>query len=309
MAAKHYSEARIVKRSGLKPRPIQAMMAPEARAIAITESNLTGLLRLLAAADSSMLEPLLEQLARMDESDLQRVADRAANAPPPVQFALVQARMRRRYIERHADWLRAVRRPCPDLEAALIALGEAAGARGVIDVSGRLDAWAREVGDRLSGDRAFDTGLTALAEVLAGRHKLRGNDADYGNPKNSYLQCVLDTGLGIPISLCVVALLVARRLELPVSGIGAPGHFLGFYGDAELGLGTYFDGFHGFRRMTFSQVTSLIGRFVEQIHPSMLKPVEEREILARWLNNLIAAWSEGGEQEHARNLLLWAEAL
>lgn len=285
----------------------QTMIGAGGFIIALSDANLAGLLRLLQSGDDETRAPLIEQLALMDSADLRRVADRASQLSGAVRGAVEDAVLRRRYRAIHADWKAALR--SRDLEGALIALGQAGGARGVIDVAGRLDALARAVGDRLSGDRAFDTGLTALSEVLHGRYGLRGNVEDYGNPDNSYLQCVLESGLGVPISLCTIALLVGRRLDLPVSGIGAPGHFLGFYGEAELNLGTYFDAFNGFRRLTMSQVKALVGRYVEYVQPEMLYPVTEQEILARWLANLLAAWSERGGNEHARNLREWAADL
>jgi regulator of sirC expression with transglutaminase-like and TPR domain len=68
--------------------------------------------------------------------------------------------------------------------------------------------------------------ISALNYVLFGELGLRGNRDDYYDPRNSFLNDVLDRGLGIPISLSVVYLEVARRVGFPVAGIGMPGHFL-----------------------------------------------------------------------------------
>ena len=68
--------------------------------------------------------------------------------------------------------------------------------------------------------------ISALNYVLFGELGLRGNRDDYYDPRNSFLNDVLDRGLGIPISLSVVYLEVARRIGFPVAGIGMPGHFL-----------------------------------------------------------------------------------
>jgi regulator of sirC expression with transglutaminase-like and TPR domain len=65
-----------------------------------------------------------------------------------------------------------------------------------------------------------------LRRVLYGDLALRGNAEDYYNPDNSFLNRVLDTGLGIPISLAVVMLEVGRRAGVHLVGINAPSHFL-----------------------------------------------------------------------------------
>ncbi len=273
--------------------------------IGLTDPNLDGLVRLLDGADDGLADTLVDKLVRMSREDLVRVQSRAA-VNETLRDAVAKADVRRRYVTGDAAWVVAVKRPQPDLEEAMLALGAASGLPGAIDVSGRLDALAREAGDRLSGDRAFDMGLTALADVF-NAHGLRGNEADYGNPRNSYLHCVLDTGLGIPISLCSVAILVGQRLGLPVHGVGAPAHFLGFYGDADLGVGTFFDPYRGFQRMSRSTARLLIERLVGEFDPRLLNAVDDRQILQRTLNNLHGAW--GKDSEHARNLSRWARVL
>ncbi len=274
----------------------------EGDVIPLDAANLRGLLRLLDD-EQPVSQSLIDQIANMPDEQLQTLQSQMSNCTPGQRAAFEAALTRRGYTRHAAEWLAATARPRPALEHALIALGRAGGANE-IDVSRRLDELAADVGSTLSGDRAFDNGMEALARVLT-RAGLRGNQADYSNPGNSYLQSVLETGLGIPISLCCVAILVGQRLELPVCGIGAPGHFLGYYGDAELGLGSYFDPFSGFRRLSSAQVRSTLKPFTAVFHPSMLQPADERAILIRTLNNLQAAWQARGNLEHVRNLQAW----
>src|SRR5262249_62231886 len=68
--------------------------------------------------------------------------------------------------------------------------------------------------------------LRSLNSFLFDELGFSGNDQDYYDPRNSYLNDVLDRRLGNPISLAVVQMELARRLELPLQGVSFPGHFL-----------------------------------------------------------------------------------
>ena len=88
----------------------------------------------------------------------------------------------------------------------------------------RLDALAEAAGRALSGDT--EAGLERLNDCLFREQGFRGNSDDYYDPRNSYLNEVLDRKLGIPITLSIVYLEVGWRLGLPLSGVSFPGHFL-----------------------------------------------------------------------------------
>jgi regulator of sirC expression with transglutaminase-like and TPR domain len=120
---------------------------------------------------------------------------------------------------------------------------------------------------------------------------------------------VLERKLGIPISLSCVALLVAQRLDLPVCGIGAPGHFLCFYGEPSIPSGTFFDPFNGFRNYSRAQVEEMVRALGNKPEPTMFAPVNEREIVARSLRNLIAYHRTHNELEQATRLLSWLDVL
>jgi regulator of sirC expression with transglutaminase-like and TPR domain len=127
----------------------------------------------------------------------------------------------------------------------------------------------------------------ALAEYLFEVLPFRGNRQDYADPRNSYLNEVLERRLGIPISLSVIFVEVARQLDIPAYGIGLPGHFIAGVQGQE--AAAYFDPFHAGRRISVAdcaQLVSLSTGYQGSFQPDWLKPVSERETLTRMLNNL-----------------------
>ncbi len=169
-----------------------------------------------------------------------------------------------------------VRAPDPDVPLAEAALLIAAHDHPV-DVAeqlGVLDELARDAPDAPE----------ALARHLFVDLGFAGNAADYGDPRNSYLDEVLRRRLGIPITLSVVMLEVGRRRGLALAGVGMPGHFL-----VVDGIGAYYDPFHGGVRLDEAGCRWLF----ETTHgaapflPEYLQPVGSRAILARMLANLI----------------------
>lgn len=149
---------------------------------------------------------------------------------------------------------------------------------------------------------------TAQAEQLAGflfgELGFRGDDAGYGNPRNSYLNEVLDRRVGLPIALSVIYIDVAHRLGLPAYGIGLPGHFIvGIHGhDAELWL----DPFHGGRRLDLADCAQLIHLAVGYEGPldaSWFAPMPPRDILARMLNNLRSSYVRAAAWNHAASVI------
>ncbi|MDE2780490.1 MAG: transglutaminase-like domain-containing protein [Chloroflexota bacterium] len=112
-----------------------------------------------------------------------------------------------------------------------------------------------------------------------------GNAEDYYNPQNSLLNRVIDTRVGIPITLSVLYLGVAARLGLNCNGVGMPGHFLVKIQDLDL----YMDPFHRGQLLSAGDcrrlAEQLFGQRV-QWDESFLAPTTSRQILERMLNNL-----------------------
>src|SRR5580700_6187370 len=108
----------------------------------------------------------------------------------------------------------------------------------------RVDEFARRAEARIAevGDAAQT--IAAINYVLFEEAELRGNRDDYYDPRNSYLNEVLDRRLGIPITLAVIYMEVGRRLGFPLFGVGMPGHFLLKHYDID-GKETLIDCFNG----------------------------------------------------------------
>lgn len=152
-----------------------------------------------------------------------------------------------------------------------------------------LDRLAAELAARLPATREGADFVRAANQYLFDELGFHGNERDYHNPRNSCLNFVLDLRTGIPISLSVVYVEVARRLGRPVVGIGLPGHFIAEYDDGR--YATYIDPFHSGKLLTAEDCRRLARKITRaEAEPSALAPVGTRYILVRMLNNLRAAY-------------------
>lgn len=164
----------------------------------------------------------------------------------------------------------------------------------------RLDLLAEKVRDRLASEAAPVLVLQELCRVLFQEEGFRGNSAAYYDPRNSFLNDVLDRRLGIPITLGIVVLETGWRLGLDLEGINFPGHFLvAFRGEAVRLLVDPFDG----GRILFEDETqALLDRVyggMVRLKPSFLHPAGRREILVRILMNLKSIYLNARDDRRA----------
>jgi|YNPBryantNP2012_1023418.scaffolds.fasta_scaffold17355_2 regulator of sirC expression with transglutaminase-like and TPR domain len=151
---------------------------------------------------------------------------------------------------------------------------------------GVLDALAEEVAALRPG-LAATLRYRAMREVLVRRRGLTGNREHYYDPRNCYLNFVLDTNRGIPITLSTVWIEIGRRLKWPVAGVALPGHFIVRFDDPEQFV--LADPFHDGRSLSIGDCRRIVyERFGDDLpfRRSYLRPVSNRGILARLLRNL-----------------------
>lgn len=177
-----------------------------------------------------------------------------------------------------------------------------------------LDMIAQEIRDRLPSEPYPLKILQTINHHLYEDLKFVGNTADYYDPRNSFLNDVLDRRTGIPITLSVVYLAVAERIDFPMVGIGMPGHFLirPVQEDMEIFVDPFHQGEILFPQDCRDRLTQLYGQPIE-MQPQFLAAVTTRQLLARMLTNLKGVYLNQGKLHQAlaaieRILLLFPDA-
>jgi regulator of sirC expression with transglutaminase-like and TPR domain len=176
----------------------------------------------------------------------------------------------------------------------------------------RLGQDARRALERPLGRAEMTPGSGPIEQVLQlvyGQAGFRGNAGDYYDPRNSYLNHVLDRRLGIPITLAVVMLEVCWRAGLEAQGVSFPGHFLirspldatpGPPGRVLL-----VDPFEG-RLLGRDELRALNARVTgtaQDPDPRLLAPASKRQILVRMLNNLRIIFAKRQDQDQLRTVI------
>jgi len=137
-------------------------------------------------------------------------------------------------------------------------------------------------------DIADDVTIGALNEVLFEEEGFRGNAEDYYDPRNSFINDVLDRKLGIPITLALLYMEVARRVGFPLFGIGMPGHFLLKHYDAQ-GRQLVLDPFHQGQLLSPADCQERLDQIYGggmRFASEMLGAITRRQLLVRMLSNL-----------------------
>jgi len=171
-----------------------------------------------------------------------------------------------------------------------------------LDVMGEL-ARIRLEAERHCGPAPADRMLPIL-RLLYSELGFHGNVADYYDPRNSFLNEVIDRRTGNPISLAIVLLAVCRRAGVAAFGISFPGHFLVGVRrrDGTLGVVDPFDG-RMVRRAELRALYESATGDPGDIDERWLVPAAPRQILVRMLNNLRAIYEVRGDQRRLRFVL------
>lgn len=140
--------------------------------------------------------------------------------------------------------------------------------------------------------------LAHLHDELFERQEFRGNVDDYFNPRNSFVPAVLDTGLGIPISLSLIYKVVATRLGLRVEGVNAPGHFMVLVATTgrPMLVDPFFRGQMLSREEAFARMDDAVGRRLPRTE-SYLRPATHKQWIGRMLQNLVGVYSAQDEPD------------
>jgi regulator of sirC expression with transglutaminase-like and TPR domain len=260
---------------------------------ALREPDRIALAKLLADEDPRTVQLLQDTLAARGEEGIRLLESIARDGEPAAQHNATQIL---RVLRETVAW-EGLARFCAtcgshfDIEVAswLVArtrypdFDEAA-------YRARVDQMARELRERLTGRETPRATIEVCNHYLFRTLGFRGNRQDYYDPDNSYLNRVLDRRVGIPISLSVLYLLLARRLRLPLVGINMPAHFLLKWHSTTTSF--YFDPFHEGELFDEADCRELCKRLGVVFNPVFLTPTTPQIILLRMCNNLQAIYAD-----------------
>ena len=179
----------------------------------------------------------------------------------------------------------------------------------------QLDEWAQQVQGLLPEERYPLRVIQGINQVLYDDLGFVGNEENYYDPRNSFLNEVMERRTGIPITLALVYLEVARRIEFPMVGIGMPGHFLirPEFKDA----GIFVDAFHRGEVLFPEDCQQRLQEIFAQpvtLEDQFLEAVSKKAFLARMLTNLKLIYINQPDLERAlavieRLLLVFPDAI
>ena len=164
------------------------------------------------------------------------------------------------------------------------------------DCLSQLDALGQAVELRMGDEKNPYRIIAALNTVLFKELGFQGNRSEYYDPKNSFLNDVITRKKGIPISLSVIYMEVARRVGVSLAGVGLPGHFLVKYEDdaVEILIDVFNGGEIRFRE-DLERMLQQLYRGQVSYQAGFVAALGKRDILRRMLNNLKWIYLERGE--------------
>lgn len=199
----------------------------------------------------------------------------------------------------HRSFVEAVRCPEGEIDLGRAALAIAQGEYPELKIEpylARIDRLAAAAQARSGGDPDPIRLLASINYVLFIQEGFCGSRWDYYDPKNSFINDVIERKRGIPISLSVLYMEVARRIGLDLEGVGFPGHFLVKYagGEGEIVI----DPFDKGEVRSDEELQELLDRIYcgkTALRPEHLAPSPKRQIIKRMLNNLKAIYLYCGD--------------
>jgi len=246
--------------------------------------------------------PVLEQSWEQDYYGL-LFQDRVENLIHDIQFETVKAQL--------TAWLQS---PDKDLlsGAIIIARYQYPGLDETL-LQERIQAIRRDIWLELNDHQTAFEQVKIFNRIFFGMHRFRGDGQNYHTPSNSYINNVLESKKGNPLSLCVIYSIIAQSLDLPIYGVNLPNHFVLAYMDSKhTSIGIQQEDNYGvlFYINAFAKGSIFdaneIKTFLKGIHlnpeRSYFEPCSNSAILKRMLTNLIYAFQQAGAAQKVNEL-------
>ena len=247
--------------------------------------------------------PVLEQSWEQDYYGL-LFQDRIENLIHDIQFESVKAQLKM--------WLQA---PDKDLlsGAIIIAKYQYPGLDAAL-LHERIQAIRRDIWLELNDHQTAFEQVKIFNRIFFGMHRFRGESQNYHTPANSYINTVLESRKGNPLSLCLIYSVIAQSLDLPIYGVNLPNHFVLAYMDSkhsafglkkeddDYGVLFYINAFSKGSIFDAAEIKAFIQGIHLQPDRSFFEPCSNSAILKRMLSNLIHAFQQVGSAQKVAEL-------
>jgi regulator of sirC expression with transglutaminase-like and TPR domain len=275
----------------------------------IPEGQIRALIRLLSDEDDRIVRTISGKLITIGPAAVPLLQEAEIEQPEMAdRIASVLEEIRWGKLEEELVELAALPDKAMSLEAGAFLIARHAYA--ALDVSRyqeRLDTMAQEVRARIGLRASGEETVNALNRYVFAEQGFKGNTKNYYEVENSYLNCVIDRRVGIPISLSVVYLLIGQRLGLPLFGIGMPGHFLVKYESDRYKI--FIDCFNGGALLTEKNCARFLTEAGYGFDDKYLQPSPVRAILSRMVKNLLSIYAKLDEPVKTSRLTRFMEVL
>jgi len=264
-----------------------------------SEKQINALIHLLSDQDSQIAQTIHDQLVNVGQpalSLLQRAHDEPAETPVGERIGSVITDIKLIEVEHSFNALMTPSTEPIDLETGAFLIAKTAYPDLDVQASQhQIENMVAVLKPRLEKDIPPRQAVHSISEFLFHELGFKGNTRDYYDPANSFLHQVLERRIGIPISLSLLYLLVAQRLNVPVVGIGLPGHFM-------VGLQTepvFIDCFNQGVVLYQKDCAKFLQEYGVEFESRYLDPTPNEHILARMLRNLVAIYQNRDESNQA----------
>lgn len=274
-------------------------------------NQISSLIRLMDDRDEFVRSKVREQLIALGEDALPFL-EIASNDENPQRRAMareiIQAVLPKQLGGKFRRLVASARGGDLDLETGMGLISEF-GYPGFDSENTRtlLDALAEELAKRLADSSSSLEVVQGMSRFMFHEKGYKGNKENYLDPDNSYIHCVFEQKLGIPITLSCLCVLMGQRLGLPIVGVGLPGHFIAKYDSIKDPV--YFDPFNEGRILSKEDCVRIVKELGFRFEDHLLFRATHRETLIRMINNLILIYNQNQEPDKAEILSGYANIL
>ena len=260
-----------------------------------SENQISALLHLLSDQDPKIVQTIHEQIVAIGQpaiSFLEQAHREQNNLVMSERFSAVLSDIKLVEIEQAFKALMTNTTDLIDLEMAAFLIGKAAYPDLNIQTARHdLETLISDLQQRWVTDLSPRESIHKINKYLFRDLGFKGNTRNYYDPDNSFLHQVLERRVGIPISLSVLYLLIGKRLNVPVVGIGLPGHFMVGLQNEPL----FIDCFNQGALLTQKDCAKFLQEYNIEFEASYLEPIPNHHIIARMLRNLVAIYQKYDE--------------